>query len=139
MTNADPLGVCCRFWGYVSRSDGRAGFTAAERSSKDPATARKAEKKKRSEGARIVTQGNTPTYNLLGNLCASRLHDRAYNRAAKRKQPPAYLFNTCTKCESAIINKPAIRPQKAPEIPAKETPDAVTRKVTAAASRDSTL
>ncbi|HEY0121917.1 MAG TPA: hypothetical protein VGC14_09165, partial [Rhizobium sp.] len=104
------------------RSDGRAGFTAAERSSKDPATARKAEKKKRSEGARIVTQGNAPTCNPLRNLCASRLHGRAYSCAAKKKQPPlpissaiaAYLFINCTPCDNAIINPPAINPQKAP-------------------------
>lgn len=44
---------------------GLAGLSAAGRSSKDPATARKAEEEKRSKGARIVTQGYAPTCNLF--------------------------------------------------------------------------
>jgi len=48
-----------------SRSECRAGLSAAGRSSGDPATARKAEEKKRGEGARMVTQGNTAACNLL--------------------------------------------------------------------------
>ena len=113
------------------------GLSAAGRSSKDPATARKAEEEKRGKGARIVTQGNAPTCNLFGNLCAIQLHGRAYSRRIKKKQPLAYFFSICTPRDSASINPPAISPQKAPETPPNETPDAVTRNVIAAASRDS--
>jgi len=45
------------------------------------------------------------------------------------------LFNPFTKPVKAIINPPPISPQKAPETPAKERPEAVMRKVIAAASR----
>jgi hypothetical protein len=55
------------------------GLSAAGRSSKDPATARKAEEKKRGQGARIVTQGDAAACNAVGNLGASGLHGRAYN------------------------------------------------------------
>jgi len=58
-----------------------AGFSAAGRSSTDPATARKAEEKKRGQGMRVVAQGDTPACNRARNLCACGLHARAYSRA----------------------------------------------------------
>ena len=65
----------------------RAGLSAAGRSSKDPATARKAKEKKRGEGARIVTQGDAAACNMAGNFCACGLHGLAYSRGRKKKQP----------------------------------------------------
>jgi len=41
------------------------GLSAAGRSSKDPATARKAEEKKRGQGACIVTQGDAAACNRV--------------------------------------------------------------------------
>jgi hypothetical protein len=64
-------------------------LSAAGRSSTDPATARKAEEKKRGEGTRIITQGNAAACDLFGNLGAYGLHGLAYNRTAKKKQPRA--------------------------------------------------
>ena len=55
------------------------GLSAAGRSSKDPATARKAEEKKRGQGARIVTQGDAAACNRVRNSGASGLHARAYS------------------------------------------------------------
>lgn len=129
--------VYVEFREFVARSDRASGLSAAGRSSKDPATACKAEEKKRRQGARIVTQGNAAADNSVGNLCASGLHARAYSCRTKKRQPPAYVLADCMKRDSASINPPATSPQNAPEMPAKETPDAVTRKVIAAASRDS--
>lgn len=113
------------------------GLSAAGRSSKNPATACKVEEKKRGKGARTDTQGGTAACPLSGNLCACNLHTGAYSLGRKYWQALAYPFAIFTKRASASISPPATNPQKAPEIPAKETPDAVTRKVMAAASRDS--
>src|SRR6478609_3509604 len=72
------------------------GLWAAGRSSTDPATARKAEEKKRGQGARIVAQGDTPACNLLRNHDARALHAGLYSRRAKNWQVPAHLFASCT-------------------------------------------
>jgi hypothetical protein len=113
------------------------GLWAAGRSSTDPATACKAEKKKRCQGARIVAERDTPACNLLRNHDARALHGSVYSRSAENWQVPGYFFLNCTKRDSAIISPPASKPQNAPEIPPNDTPDAVTRNVIAAASRDS--
>src|SRR5882762_686076 len=116
-----------------SRSSCRAGWSAAGRSSKNPATACKAEEKKRGEGTRVVTQRNAAADDLFGNLGAYGLHGSAYSRAPDKKQPPAYFLSICTKRCIASIRPPATRPQNAPDMPANVTPEAVMRKVIAAA------
>jgi hypothetical protein len=72
------------------------GLWAAGRSSTDPATACKAEKKKRCQGARIVTERDAPACNLLRNHDARVLHASVYSRSAENWQVPACLFAICT-------------------------------------------
>jgi len=76
----------------VTRSDGLGGLSAAGRSSTDPATARKAEEKKRGKGARIVTERDAPANNLLRNHDARVLHGRAYSRGTKNWQSLRLFF-----------------------------------------------
>jgi hypothetical protein len=52
-----------------------AGFSAAGRSSTNPATARKAEKKKRGEAARTLAYGCAAAGNSFDDLCAGLQHE----------------------------------------------------------------
>lgn len=56
---------------------------------KNPATARKAEKKKRREGARTLAHGIAPAGNLFDDLCACLQHEAVYNRGLKKGQGAA--------------------------------------------------
>ena len=72
------------------------GLWAAGRSSTDPATARKAEEKKRGQGARIVAERDTPACNLLRNHDARALHGSVYSRSLENWQGAARIFARCT-------------------------------------------
>ncbi len=92
MTNPVLMQPVDQFSGLVTRSDGLGGLSAAGRSSTDPATARKAEEKKRGQGARIVAQGDAPACNLLRNHDARVLHGSVYNRGTKNWQSLRLFF-----------------------------------------------
>src|SRR6218665_2051377 len=110
-----------------------AGFSAAGRSSTDPATARKVEAKKRGKRKEPCPGRGAAGERAVGHDCACHGHGRMYSCADKSRQ--VYFFSVCIKRVSPIITPPATSPQNAPEMPAKEVPEAVTRKVIAAASR----
>jgi prevent-host-death family protein len=62
------------------------GLSATGRSLQDPATARKAEKKKRGEGARALTNGDASAGNLLDDGCAVLRHGVFYTICRKKGQ-----------------------------------------------------
>lgn len=71
------------------------GFRPPGAPSKNPATARKAEKKKR--GARTVRKGDVPAGNLLDDLCACVRHQRCINGDERKgKRPIAIIENVAT-------------------------------------------
>jgi hypothetical protein len=63
---------------------GPVGFGPPGAPSKNPATADKAEKKKR--GTRTVRDGNLPAGNVFDDRCASVRHQMLYSRRQKRGQ-----------------------------------------------------
>lgn len=71
------------------------GFRPPGAPSKNPATARKAEKKKR--GARTVRNGDVPAGNLFDDLCACVRHEAVYNRRRAEGQAQiAFIENVAT-------------------------------------------
>ena len=112
-----------------------AGFSAAGRSSTDPATARKVEAKKRGKRKYRRPGRGAAGERSVRHDCACHGHGGMYNRGRKTWQALVYDSEGRMKCDSAIISPPATSPQNAPETPANDVPEAVTRKVIAAASR----
>ncbi|MFP5076743.1 hypothetical protein ACLE20_05500 [Rhizobium sp. YIM 134829] len=79
------VGLSCsrgRFKGQVGKVKELvpAGFSAAGRSLKNPATARKAEKKKRGKGARTGPSGFATAGHRCQNFCARLRHGRFSTR-----------------------------------------------------------
>jgi hypothetical protein len=72
-------------WGET-RSYCRAGFSAAGRSSANPATARKAEKKKRGEAARTLANSSAAAGNSFDDLCAGLQHEPVYTGGVPKTQ-----------------------------------------------------
>ncbi|MCD7111533.1 hypothetical protein LRX75_21075 [Rhizobium sp. DKSPLA3] len=62
------------------------GLSATGRSLKNPATARKAEKKKRGERARAITNDGASAGKLLDDLGAVLRHDGLYSRSTEKGQ-----------------------------------------------------
>lgn len=84
-----PRDLVQLFW--ISRSRCRQGFSAAGRSSANPATADKAEKKKGGEGARRSTIGIVSRKDRCDLVCVGLSHGKAYTRLGKAEQECPFL------------------------------------------------
>jgi len=79
MANAGSSGSFCLLF-REGKELGPVGFRPPGAPSKNPATACKAEKKKRGEGARTVRKGDVPAGNLFDDLSTCVRHEAVYNR-----------------------------------------------------------